>query len=55
MSSEPIDDSKKSFLISLLKVILDKMKWDEEADPDDMDEDDKTAFEGLRKVCSCSL
>ncbi|KAF7968962.1 hypothetical protein HWV62_28753 [Athelia sp. TMB] len=49
MSSEPIDDSKRSFLISLLKVILDKMKWDEDADPDDMDEDDKTAFEGLRK------
>jgi exportin-T len=26
------------------------MKWDEEADPEDIDEDDKAAFEGLRKV-----
>jgi len=26
------------------------MKWDEDADPDDIDEDDKAAFEGLRKV-----
>lgn len=33
--------------------MLDKMKWDEDADPDDIDEEDKTAFEGLRKVCLC--
>ena len=39
-----------SFLASLVEVILEKMKWDEEADPDDVDEDDKVAFEGLRKV-----
>jgi hypothetical protein len=26
------------------------MKWDEDSDPDDIDEDDKAAFEGLRKV-----
>jgi exportin-T len=50
MSSDPIDDTKRSFLVSLLKVILEKMKWDEEADPEDMDDDDKAAFEGLRKV-----
>lgn len=55
MSTEPIDDSKRSFLISLLKVILDKMRWDEESDPDDMDEDEKIAFEGLRKVCPCLI
>lgn len=51
ISSDPIDDSKRSFLVSLLKVILDKMKWDEAAaDPDNIEEDDKTAFETLRKV-----
>lgn len=27
------------------------MKWDEAADPDDIDDEDKIAFEGLRKVC----
>jgi hypothetical protein len=26
------------------------MKWDEAADPEDIDDDDKIAFEGLRKV-----
>lgn len=53
-SSEPLDDSKRTFLQSLLEVILDKLKWDEEADPEDMDEDDKEAFETLRKVAfSC--
>ncbi|KDQ59267.1 hypothetical protein JAAARDRAFT_127823 [Jaapia argillacea MUCL 33604] len=49
ISSEPIEDSKRSFLASLLRVILEKMKWDLDSDPDDMDEDDKAAFEGLRK------
>lgn len=51
MSSDPIDDSKRSFLVSLLKITLEKMKWEEEADPTDIDEDDKAAFDGLRKVC----
>jgi exportin-T len=37
-----------------MEVILEKMKWDEEADPDDVDDDDKVAFEGLRKVWSSS-
>ena len=27
------------------------MKWDEMADPDGIDDEDKVAFEGLRKVC----
>ncbi|EGN99272.1 hypothetical protein SERLA73DRAFT_54418 [Serpula lacrymans var. lacrymans S7.3] len=49
MSSDPIDETKRSFLISLLRVILEKMKWDDETDLDDMDEGDKTAFETLRK------
>jgi len=26
------------------------MKWEEDADLDDIDEDDRAAFEGLRKV-----
>jgi hypothetical protein len=50
LSSEPLDDSKRTFLASLLEVILEKMKWDESVDPDDIDEDDKVAFEDLRKV-----
>lgn len=49
VSTDPIDDSKRSFLTSLLRVILEKFKWEEDADPDDMDEDDKAAFETLRK------
>lgn len=49
-STEPLEDSKRSFLQSLLEVILTKLKWDEESDPEDMDEDDKEAFEALRKV-----
>ncbi|KAJ7104182.1 armadillo-type protein [Mycena belliarum] len=48
-SSDPIDDSKRSFLNSLLQVILAKMKWDEETDLEDSDEDDIAEFENLRK------
>ncbi|EMD34072.1 hypothetical protein CERSUDRAFT_117585 [Gelatoporia subvermispora B] len=48
-STEPLDDTKRSFVTSLLTVILKKLKWDEESDPEDMDEDDKAAFEELRK------
>lgn len=50
MSSDPIDDSKRSFLVELLNVILQKMKWEETDDPEDIDDDDKAAFDGLRKV-----
>ena len=49
-SAEPLEPSKRSFLSSLLTVILEKLKWEEDADPEDMDEDDKAAFEELRKV-----
>ncbi|KAI0067464.1 ARM repeat-containing protein [Artomyces pyxidatus] len=49
VSADPIDDQKKGFLASLLAVILRKMKWDEDADLDDVDEDDRAAFELLRK------
>lgn len=31
-------------------MVLQKLKWDEESDPEDMDEDDNSAFEDLRKV-----
>ncbi|KAK7033114.1 Exportin-T [Favolaschia claudopus] len=46
-SSAPIDDNKRSFLTSLLQVILIKLKWDEEADLED--DEDTAAFEGTRK------
>ncbi|KAJ7903544.1 armadillo-type protein [Mycena olivaceomarginata] len=47
-SSEPTDATKRSFLTSLLQVILTKMKWDEEADLEDPDEDDNAEFETMR-------
>lgn len=50
MSSGPIDETKRSFLSSLLQVLLTKMKWDPDADPDDVDEDDNAEFEKMRKV-----
>lgn len=52
MSTEPLDESKRAFLVLLLQVILTKMKWDEQPDPDDADadEDDIAEFEKMRKV-----
>ena len=44
-SSEPLDETRRSFLTQLLGVILQKLKWEEEADPDDEDEDDKDDVE----------
>lgn len=52
ISTEPIDDTKRSFLTNLLQVILTKMKWDPDADPADADEDDNAEFEKMRKVSS---
>ncbi|KAG6842293.1 pre-tRNA nuclear export protein [Blastosporella zonata] len=49
ISTEPIDDTKRSFLVSLLQVLLTKMKWDPDADPADADEDDNAEFEKIRK------
>jgi exportin-T len=49
-STEPITPARRAFLTSLLEVLLQKLKWQEEDDPDDMDEDDKVAFEDMRKV-----
>jgi hypothetical protein len=51
LSTEPLDEQKRGFLASLQAVILKKMKWEEGADLDDVDEDDKVAFEILRKAC----
>ncbi|PCH42166.1 ARM repeat-containing protein [Wolfiporia cocos MD-104 SS10] len=48
-SLEPLDESKRTFLTSLLRVILEKLKWAEDDNPEDMDEDDKAVFEDLRK------
>jgi exportin-T len=50
ISTGAIDETKRSFLTSLLQVILTKMKWDPDADPDDVDEDDNAEFEKMRKV-----
>jgi exportin-T len=47
---EPISPEKRAFLNQTLETILEKMKWDEEDDPEDMDEDDLAAFDLLRKV-----
>ncbi|KAF8910650.1 ARM repeat-containing protein [Gymnopilus junonius] len=49
LSSEPLDDSKRSFLASLLQIVLTKMKWDEKPEPDDADEDDIAEFDKMRK------
>ncbi|KAJ3496967.1 hypothetical protein NMY22_g19748 [Coprinellus aureogranulatus] len=49
VSTEPIDDQKRAFLTRMLQVILQKMKWDEEAEPDDVDDDDNAEFEKMRK------
>lgn len=50
MSSDALDDATRSFLSSLLDVVLRKMRWDKDEDPADLDEDDVVAFDGLRKV-----
>ncbi|KAF7327748.1 Exportin-T [Mycena kentingensis (nom. inval.)] len=45
----PLDENKRSFLTSLLQVTITKAKWDEESDPDDLDEEDSAEFEAIRK------
>lgn len=49
-----MDESVRTFLASLLRVILEKLKWDEEADVEDSDEEDNAEFERLRKVSDVS-
>ena len=43
-------EEKKQFLSSLLEVAFQKMKWDTDADPDSMDDDDQLGFDTMRKV-----
>ncbi|KAJ3865292.1 armadillo-type protein [Lentinula novae-zelandiae] len=49
VSAGPIVADRRNFLTSLLQVILVKMKWDVEADPTDVDDDENDEFERLRK------
>lgn len=48
---QDISDDVREFLSSTTAALLQKMKWDDEDDYEDIDEDDKHAFESLRKVC----
>jgi len=52
VSSGPLNESTRSFLVSLMDVILTKLKWDENPELDDADEDDTAEFEKMRKVGS---
>lgn len=45
-----LTEGKRQFLRSALEIVIAKLKWDKEADPDDMDVDDLTAFDNMRKV-----
>lgn len=49
ISAVPLDQEKRTFLSSLLEILIIKMKWDIEADLDDVDEDDNAEFEKMRK------
>ncbi|KAH8118024.1 ARM repeat-containing protein [Phellopilus nigrolimitatus] len=48
-SPQEITNETRDFISSTITALLQKMKWDEDSDLDDMDEDDKHAFESLRK------
>jgi len=54
-STDPVSDATRAFLSSLLEVLLEKLRWDGDEDPADLDEDDRAAFEVLRKVSPTSL
>ncbi|KAF9036225.1 armadillo-type protein [Panaeolus papilionaceus] len=49
ISTDPIEESKRRFLTQLMEVILVKMKWEDDPDADDADEDDVGEFEKMRK------
>ncbi|PFH52965.1 hypothetical protein AMATHDRAFT_55850 [Amanita thiersii Skay4041] len=49
VSNGPLDDSKRRFLASLLEVILEKLKWDEDTYTEEIDDDENAEFERLRK------
>ncbi|KDQ14828.1 hypothetical protein BOTBODRAFT_32183 [Botryobasidium botryosum FD-172 SS1] len=44
-----VTEPKRAFLSSTLEIVLQKMKWDADDDPYDMDDDEKAAFETMRK------
>jgi exportin-T len=46
---------KRAFLETTLGILIDKLKWDEDDEPDDMDQDDQMMFENMRKVISMLL
>lgn len=55
-----LTDTKRQFLTSTLKVIVEKMKWDsdtsaEEDEFEDMDEDERAEFEKMRQVGVCGV
>jgi exportin-T len=41
---------RQQFLQTTLGILIDKLKWDEDEDPDEMDSDDLMMFENMRKV-----
>lgn len=41
---------KHEFLRNTLDILIEKLKWDDSDDPDDMDQDDVMVFENMRKV-----
>jgi len=41
---------KRAFLETTLGILIEKLKWDEDDEPDEMDQDDLMMFEGIRKV-----
>lgn len=45
---------KREFLQTTLGILIDKLKWDEDQDPDEMDPDDLMMFDNMRKVSKCS-
>lgn len=49
---DPLEESTRSFLTMLLQILLTKLKWDEQSDPDDSDveEDDLAEFDKMRKA-----
>jgi len=42
---------KHAFLTSFLKVVIEKLRWDPDTSPDDLEQDERAAFESMRKVC----
>src|ERR1700679_3604123 len=41
---------KRAFLTSFLKVVIVKLKWNPDTSPDDLEQDERAAFESMRKV-----